>query len=71
MHAKLHIQCTDKQTGEKGDFLTDIETGERVTPVFNDLIVCFEHIRSNGWNPQPYCSAWPNGHYRKANPCNY
>ncbi len=65
MKAKLHIQCVDKESGVKGDFLTDIETGDTVTPVFDDLGTMFTYLRANGWVSQPYDSRYPVGLYEK------
>ena len=49
MRAVLCIQCTCKQTGVVGSFLRDEETGDTLSPVFDNLAELFPWMTRNGW----------------------
>lgn len=64
MPAVLCIQCT-APTGEVGDFLKCVETGEMMSPVYSSLVDFYAWADVNGWTELPRDRKYPTGLFQK------
>ena len=49
MEASYCIACRDKKSGKVGSFITNSETGETISPVFDSCAWLFMWMKENGW----------------------